>query len=326
LKVTIRIPSESVRWRPVPNASKSGQAAGNGEFPPSLYVAPILLTITTVIDSTPFYLMRSHGEGERLPLRHGCVVLSRLEGGRSMIRALAPSVKFVLSGEEVYKIDGRSRAVRPGRFLLVEAGTEFEVSTPRPDETVGLCVYLGVNAPPPADRGPLGRVIEGCGAEPLAPLLSRYARLLASRPETGGALASKIVQQVTAGAEDYLSTFASRLERLSSLKRSTRIETLQRIERARAFIHDHQGRTLTLDEIAAQSALSRFHLSRSFAEVHGLPPLAYHRRLRLEAAARLLRDGAASPTELAERLGYASLSAFTRAFRQAYGVPPSRAQ
>ena len=271
--------------------------------------------------------MKDHGEGERLPLRHGCVVLSRLEGGRSLVRALAPSVKFVLSGEEVYKIDGRARAVRPGRFLLVEAGTEFEVSTPRPDETVGLCVYLGVNAaPPPAERGPLGRVIEGCGAEPLAPLLSRYARLLASRPETGPGLAPKIVQQVTAGAEDYLSTFASRLERLSSLKRSTRIETLQRIERARAFIHDHQGRTLTLDEIAAQSALSRFHLSRSFAEVHGLPPLAYHRRLRLEGAAGLLREGTASPTELAERLGYASLSAFTRAFRQAYGVPPSRAQ
>ncbi len=270
--------------------------------------------------------MRDHGEGERLPLRHGCVVLSRLEGGRSTVRALAPSVKFVLSGEEVYKIDGRARAVKPGRFLLVEAGTEFEVSTPRPDETVGLCVYLGVTAAPSADRGPLGRVIEGCGAEPLAPLLSRYARLLAERPEAGAAMASKIVQQVTAGAEDYLSTFASRLERLSSLKRSTRIETLQRIERARAFIHDHQDRPLTLDEIAARAALSRFHLSRSFAEVHGLPPLAYHRRLRLEGAARLLRQGAASPTDLAESLGYASLSAFTRAFRQAYGVPPSRAQ
>ena len=271
--------------------------------------------------------MRDHGEGERLPLRHGCVVLSRLEGGRSTVRALAPSVKFVLSGEEVYKIDGRARAVKPGRFLLVEAGTEFEVSTPRPDETVGLCVYLGVcRRRPTGSAEPLGRVIEGCGAEPLAPLLSRYARLLAARPDAGPALAAKIVQQVTAGAEDYLSTFASRLERLSSLKRSTRIETLQRIERARAFIHDHQDRPLTLDDIAGRAALSRFHLSRSFAEVHGLPPLAYHRRLRLEGAAQLLRQGAASPTDLADRLGYASLSAFTRAFRQAYGVPPSRAQ
>jgi AraC-like DNA-binding protein len=289
-------------------------------------VASILLTITIVIDSTPFYQITQHGEGERLPLRGGCVVLSRLPGGRSAIRALAPSVKFVLSGEEVYKIDGRTRALRPGRFLLVEAGSEFEVTTPRPDETVGLCVYLGVAPSSAAEREPLGRVIEGCADELLAPLLQRYARLLSARPDQGAALASKIVQQVTAGAEDYLSTFAGRLERLSSLKRSTRIETLQRIERARAFIHDRQDRPLTLDDVASQAALSRFHLSRSFAEVHGLPPLAYHRRLRLDGAARLLRDGAASPTELAERLGYASLSAFTRAFRQAYGMPPSRAQ
>jgi AraC-like DNA-binding protein len=198
--------------------------------------------------------------------------------------------------------------------------------THRPDETVGLCVYLGVAPAPAGDREPLSRVIEGCAAEPLAPLLSRYARLLAARPEAGPALAPKIVQQITAGAEDYLSTFASRLERLSSLKRSTRIETLQRVERARAFIHDHRDEPLTLDAIASRAALSRFHLSRSFAEVHGLPPLAYHRRLRLDGAARLLREGAASPTELSERLGYGSLSAFTRAFRQAYGVPPSRAQ
>ena len=253
-------------------------------------------------------------------------MLSSLPGGRSAIRALAPSVKFVLSGEEIYKIDGRTRALRPGRFLLVEAGSEFEVATPRPDETVGLCVYLGVSPAAAPEREPLGRVIEGCSAEPLAPLLARYARLLSARPETGAALASKIVQQVGAGAEDYLSTFASRLERLSSLKRSTRVETLQRIERARAFIHDRRDSPLTLDSIAAEAALSRFHLSRSFAEVHGLPPLAYHRRLRLDGAARLLREGAASPTELSERLGYGSLSAFTRAFRQAYGMPPSRAQ
>ena len=67
LKVAIRMPSESVRSRPVPDVSKSGQAARNGGNPPSLYVAPILLTITIVIDNSPFYLMSDHGEGERLP-------------------------------------------------------------------------------------------------------------------------------------------------------------------------------------------------------------------------------------------------------------------
>lgn len=278
------------------------------------------------MDSTAFFHLASHGEGTRLPLAAGCVVLSNLPGGRSAIRALAPSVKFVLSGEEVYRIEGRTRVLRPGRFLLVEAGSDFEVVTPRPDRTVGLCVYLGVSPDAVLPQNALGRVIEGGVAEPLSPLLSRYARRLAAQPGTGPALAPRIVEEVTGAAEQYLSSFANRMERLSGVKRATRLETLQRVERARAFIHDHAERSLTLDDIASQAALSRFHLSRSFAEVHGLPPLAYHRRLRLLGAARLLTAESASPTELAERLGYASLSAFTRAFRQTFGVPPSRAR
>ncbi|HEX2762834.1 MAG TPA: AraC family transcriptional regulator [Allosphingosinicella sp.] len=278
------------------------------------------------MDSTPFFHIDAHGEGARLPFTGGCVVLSDLPGGRSAIRALAPSVKFVLSGEEVYRIDGRTRALRPGRFLLVEAGSDFEVVTPRPERTMGLCVYLSVSPASAAAEEPLGRVIEGGAAEPLSLLLSRYARRLSEQPSAGAALAPRIVADVAGAAETYLASFARRVERLSGVKRTTRVETLQRVERARAFIHEHADRSLTLDDIASQAALSRFHLSRSFAEAYGLPPLAYHRRLRLRGAADVLKSQGASPTELAERLGYASLSAFTRAFRQAFGVPPSRAQ
>jgi AraC-like DNA-binding protein len=276
---------------------------------------------------TVFLHVREHGEGTRLAHRRGTVVLSRLEGGRSAIRALAPSLKYVLEGEEVYRIDGRTRRVRAGEFLLVEAGADFEVRTPRPDATVGLCVYLGApegEAPPP--REPFGRVLGGGPGEPLSALLGRYAKLLASRPAAGPALARRIVREATVGAEDYLAAFANRLDRLGALKRSTRIETLQRIERARGFIHASAGRSISLEEVAGEAALSRFHLSRSFAEVFGVPPLAYHRRLRLDAAARLLRADAASATEIADQLGYASLSAFTRAFRQQFGVPPSAAR
>jgi AraC-like DNA-binding protein len=282
----------------------------------------------TLPAETPFIPMTQHGEGCRLPLRRGCVVLSRLEGGRSAIRALAPSVKYVLQGEEVYQIDGRTRRVGAGEFLLVEAGAEFEVRTPRPDETVGLCIYLGATEAATSGEPALelGRVLNGSPIDPLAGLLGRYARLLAERPAAGQSVARRIVHEVTIGAEDYVSTFANRLERLGSLKRSTRIETLQRVERARCFIHANSGRPISLEDVASHAALSRFHLTRSFAEVFGLPPLSYHRRLRLDDAARQLREDGISPTELAERLGYASLSAFTRAFRQNFGMPPSQAR
>ena len=279
--------------------------------------------------TTPFYFMSTHGEGTRLPLKSGTVILSRLGSGRSRMRALAPSVKYVLQGEETYEIDGRTRRLRAGEFMLVEAGVEFEARMSASDAAIGLCVYLGVeDGGREGTRAPLGRgrAIAGSRIDPLASLLGNYARLLSDRPAIGPALARRIVQEATVGAEDYLATFSNRLERLGSVKHSTRIETLQRLERARCFIHDQADRPISLDEVAGEAALSRFHLTRSFAEVFGLPPLAYHRRLRLEAAARLLKSDAISATEIAEQLGYGSLSAFTRAFRQNFGVPPSQAR
>ena len=277
--------------------------------------------------ATPFLLVNRHGEGVPLPFTGGTVILSRLGAGRSRLRAVAPSVKYVLQGEEAYEIDGRARRIGPGDFMLVEAGVEFETRTSGPVETIGLCVYLGAEPGAPASA-PLGRgrTIAGSRLDPLASLLGRYARLLASRPSAGAALARRIVQEVTVGAENYLASFGNRLERLGALKQSTRVETLQRLERARAFIHDHEARAISLDEVADAAALSRFHLTRSFSEVYGLPPLSYHRRLRLEAAARRLTGGSATATQIADELGYASLSAFTRAFRGNFGIPPSAAR
>ena len=276
----------------------------------------------------PFFVMETHGEGVRLPLHSGTVVLSRLGAGRSRLRALAPSVKYVLEGEEFYEIEGRTRRLGPGDFMLVEAGVEFEARTPGNQRTTGLCVYLSTDDDAAVAGDPalgLGRALCGSRIDPLAATLGNYARLLADRPAAGPALARRIVHEATVGAEDYLAAFCNRLERLACLKQSTRIETLQRVERARCFLHDHAARPIALEEVAAHAALSRFHLTRSFSEVFGLPPLAYHRRLRLEAAARLLRSGAASATKISDELGYASLSAFTRAFRSTFGVPPSRA-
>ncbi|PSJ40830.1 hypothetical protein C7I55_11115 [Sphingomonas deserti] len=277
----------------------------------------------------PFLLMESHGEGTRLPLRSGTVVLSRLHGGRSRMRSFAPSVKYVLEGEELYEIEGRTKRLRAGEFMLVEAGVEFEARTAGPGRTTGLCIYLGTGDGAAVAGDPtlgLGRALAGSRIDPLAATLGNYARLLADRPGAGPGLARRIVQEATIGVEDYLAAFANRLERLNCLKASTRIETLQRVERARCFLHDHAGRPVTLEEVSAHAALSRFHLTRSFSEVFGLPPLTYHRRLRLEGAARLLKSHAVTATEIAEQLGYASLSAFTRAFRGTFGVPPSKAR
>jgi AraC-like DNA-binding protein len=274
---------------------------------------------------TEFSFMNAHGDGLRLRTCGGRVVLSHLPGGASFIHALPPSLKFVLEGEEIYEVAGRTRRLRAGDFMLVEGGQQLKVRTPRTERTSGMCIYF--DAAPATSEAELGAAtLAGSVGEPLAALLNRHAQTLLQRPEAGPDLAQHIHGEVRAAFEAYLGSFHVKVERMSSVKQSTRIETLQRVERARAFIHDHAQRHLTLEEIAGYAALSRFHLTRSFAEVYGVPPLAYHRSLRLERAAERLRRGETSATRLSEELGYGSLSAFTRAFRHRFGIPPSQAR
>ena len=269
----------------------------------------------------PFRQLSQHCEGRSPVAERGRVVSSDLPRGTSQVTSAAPSVKFVLEGEGVYEIEGRTRRLKAGEFMLVEGGCDVTVHFPSA-RTVGLCV--GLEGLAHGREGGLGSpALFGGSDQPLSRLLAYYARALIERPEVGPVLAHRIVREVSAQADTFLCDFRGRLDRLGSVKYSTRVETLQRLERARAFIHAQKNRTVTLDEVAMHAALSRFHMTRSFAEAYGAPPLFYHRSVRLEAAAQRIQRGEATPTEVAEELGYASLSAFTRAFRQKFGIPPS---
>lgn len=79
---------------------------------------------------------------------------------------------------------------------------------------------------------------------------------------------------------------------------------------------------LSLDEIAEVSGVSRFHLSRAFGVATGRSVMRYVRERRLSEAARQLADGAPDILTVALDWGYGSHEAFTRAFREQFGVTP----
>jgi AraC family transcriptional regulator len=93
-------------------------------------------------------------------------------------------------------------------------------------------------------------------------------------------------------------------------------------QRALWFIESHLPEELTLDEIAGVAGISRFHLVRAFAAATGLSVMRYVRARRLSEAARALAAGAPDILELALDADYGSHEAFTRAFRDHFGVTP----
>ena len=74
--------------------------------------------------------------------------------------------------------------------------------------------------------------------------------------------------------------------------------------------------------LAEQACLSRYYFHREFQRVMEEAPGEMERRL--ERAASELRAASQEVTGIAWEAGYESLEGFSRAFRRAYGLPPSR--
>jgi AraC family transcriptional regulator len=94
---------------------------------------------------------------------------------------------------------------------------------------------------------------------------------------------------------------------------------LRAIERLRS----DSDADVSLDALASDAGLSRFHFCRAFRESTGLSPHAWLRRHQLERAMSMLRDTDASIVSVAAELGYASQTAFAAAFRRSVGETPS---
>src|ERR1700737_2625652 len=93
-------------------------------------------------------------------------------------------------------------------------------------------------------------------------------------------------------------------------------------QKALWFIESHLADQLTLDDIAAIGRVSRFHMVRAFAAATGLSVMRYVRARRLSEAARALANGAPDILNVALDADYGSHEAFTRAFRDHFGVTP----
>lgn len=94
---------------------------------------------------------------------------------------------------------------------------------------------------------------------------------------------------------------------------------------AKAYIHAHLDRDISLDEISQAAHLSKYHFLRLFRQHYGLTPHQYVINCRINAARTALTKGT-SLSEVALRYGFADLSHFNRRFKRIYGMTPHQYQ
>src|SRR6516162_192632 len=98
----------------------------------------------------------------------------------------------------------------------------------------------------------------------------------------------------------------------------------QRILQVQVFIQQHLDEELPLDRLARVAHFSPYHFHRIFRGLVGEGVNEYVRRLRLESAALALKSSGRSIIRVALDAGYGTHEAFSRAFRQQFGLSPSQ--
>jgi len=96
------------------------------------------------------------------------------------------------------------------------------------------------------------------------------------------------------------------------------------LRRALSFIEANLQTHLSLERVAREAGMSKFHFCRHFKGVVGMSFREFLARRRIERASALLRDKKRSVTEVYLEVGFKDLSHFGRVFRRVTGQPPSR--
>lgn len=97
-----------------------------------------------------------------------------------------------------------------------------------------------------------------------------------------------------------------------------------RLAAAMRHMHGEPAHGWTVGQLAKKAALSRSAFYQRFTEAVGLPPMEYLLAWRMAVAKDLLRGEELGLSEVADRVGYRSASAFSTAFSRHVGMPPGR--
>jgi AraC-like DNA-binding protein len=260
----------------------------------------------------------SSGAGFHVVFQGGCWLL---RGGGAPLALHAGDVLFVSHGQEIALADDPSSS-------LVDVAPEMDDAWTPLDRVATSATVLICGAYQLDGASPHPLLTELPGVVHLPNRVGRHASLAAIVDLLGDELDGRRAgaDAIVSGLLDTMLLYILRAwhEEQAAEATSGWAAALAdpAVSAALLRIHRAPQHPWTVEELGTQAGLSRAAFARRFTTLVGQPPLTYLTWWRMASAGALLRGSDASLHAIAERAGYASESAFNRAFKRQYASTP----
>ena len=245
-------------------------------------------------------------------------------------------VKYVASGEEIYYANEKKYKVNAGEYIIGNEFTKSIVQIDHAEMVQGLCIDISSDI-----ISEVAEFHDVNGTELKEFLLSDqfFVNRYNVKNTSLGYSLNEINQKIKSGtftndlqqnelfyslAESIITDQRFVFDHLSKLdfKRNvTNEEVFRAVFQAKSLIDESITENLSLEKIAHQIGISKYHFIRVFKQVFGVSPYQYQKRKRLELTKIDLLNGN-DILCTAVLYGFPDASSFSKAFKQQFGQSP----
>lgn len=228
------------------------------------------------------------------------------------------SLAMVLGGAFEYRGRGGAAHLPPGSILIGQAGNPFRCSHSYGAGDRCLAVQF--------EREAFEDLIQSLG---LTDSHSLPVALPVLRSTAGLFAFSELYAGSRAPSFDGLDTAVRIAERILATAQDRTIEWphptaphARRLLELARWLEQDPSAEHSVETLAANVGLSKFHFIRSFRKITGLPPYAFVSRVRLREASKAIASSDRRILDIVLESGFSDLSTFNHLFKRHYGQTP----
>jgi AraC family transcriptional regulator len=247
------------------------------------------------------------------------------------------SIRVVFNGEQYYKVGSQDRLINSNNFLIINQNQIYKTAVEESEEIEMLFVAfkpLFVETLVYSLTTPEVKLLDDPFKTAQQPILffektfPRNQKIQSELIELKNLVANSNKLPVRLIDVNFLHTqlltdllvlhngINSEIDKIRSIKKSTRIELYRRLSMARDYMDAHFIEKIELDDISKKAFLSVHHFKRSFKDLFGITPHQYINKKRIEKAQMLLTKTNYSVKEICNRSGFEDTSSFIRLFKR----------